>query len=83
MHVAAEVSNVELTVFRRGGLGDVVVSWSTGTSTAAGFAPGSLLPASGSLQFPPQQNTTTLTLTVSPRGSTCADPILFIADDSG
>lgn len=65
LSIVATVNNVELTVFRRGVLGDVVVSWTTGTSTATGFAPGSLLPMAGTLEFPPQQNTTTLILTVS------------------
>ena len=56
---------MELTVFRRGELGSVEVSWITGTSTAPGFVPGSLLPRDGIVQFPPQQNTTTIILTVS------------------
>lgn len=54
-----------LTVFRRGQLGSAEVSYTTGTSTTAGFVPGSLLPVTGTLVFPAQQNTTTLTLTVS------------------
>lgn len=54
-----------MTVFREGELGNAEVSWVTGTSTTARFVPGSLLPATGTLQFPAEQNTTTLTLTVS------------------
>ena len=62
---ASTVNNVVLTVFQQGQLGNAEVSWTTGTSTGVGFVPGSLLPMTGTLNFPAQQNTTTLTLTVS------------------
>ena len=62
--VGATTSNVELTVFRRGELGNVEVGWTTLTSTIPGFTPGSILPVIGTLQFPSQQSNTTLTLTV-------------------
>ncbi len=61
----ATTSNVELTVFRRGELGIVEVGWTTIAQDEAGFTPGSVLPETGTLQFPPQQNTTVLILTVS------------------
>lgn len=61
----ASTSNVELTVFRRGELGNVEVAWTTTALNVAGFTPGSILPVTGTLQFPPQQNTAVLTLTVS------------------
>lgn len=66
-YVGVTTSNVELTVFRRGELGNVEVGWTTVTSTAPGFTPGSVLPVIGTLQFPSQQNNTTLTLTVGSR----------------
>lgn len=72
--VAVTVSNVMLTVFRRGMLGSVVVSWTTNTSTLSG----SLLPVTGALQFPPQQDTTTITLTVSKPGTITYFPVICI-----
>ena len=69
--LGSAVNNVEVMVFRRGELGSVQVTWTTGTSTAAGFVPGSFLPATGILQFPMQQNITLLTLTVSTYVHSC------------
>lgn len=54
-----------LTVYRRGTLGQVEVSWTTSATITSSFVAGSILPPAGTLRFPPQQNTTTLTLTVN------------------
>lgn len=56
---------VELAVFRHGELGQAEITWSTGTSSNPAFIPGSIVPASGTLPFPGEQNMTTFTLTVS------------------
>lgn len=54
-----------LTVFRRGMLGDVEVSWVSGASTSTVFRSGDLFPLAGRKQFPSGQNTTMLTFIVS------------------
>ena len=65
--LASSENNVMLTVFRHGELGNVDVSWTTTASTVPGFAPGSLVPVAGTLQFSSGENTTTFSLTVSDR----------------